>query len=87
MFIFLLIVVLMFGAIFTRLSSMQLGQYEDYVTQAETKSQKTFSLTGKRGTIYDASMIPLAYDRVSYNVQFYRDPTHGSEAYRAWSRY
>ena len=82
MFIFLLVIVLMFGAIFARLSSMQLGQYEDYVAQAETKSQKTFSLTGKRGTIYDANMIPLAYDRVSYNVQFYRDPTHTSEAYR-----
>ncbi|MBQ2955276.1 MAG: hypothetical protein IJE08_02320 [Clostridia bacterium] len=80
---FLVIIALIFVAIVGRLASMQTGAaHDDYVVQAETKSQKTFSLTGKRGTIYDANMIPLAYDRISYNVQFYRDPTHGSEEYR-----
>jgi len=82
MFIYMGLIALMFAAIIVRLSSMQLAQHEDYVLQAETKSQKTYSLTGKRGTIYDSNMIPLAYDRVSYNVQFYRDPTHTSEDYR-----
>lgn len=82
MIIFLLVVALMFTAILGRLSQMQLTQYEDYVVQAESKSQKTYSLTGKRGTIYDSNMIPLAYDRISYNIQFYRDPTHTSEEYR-----
>ncbi len=82
MFIYLVIIALMFAAIIGRLSTMQLGQHEDYLAQAETKSQKTYPLTGKRGTIYDSNMIPLAYDRISYDVQFYRDPTHGSEAYR-----
>ena len=38
---------------------------------------KEFSLTPA-----GCSMTPIAYDRTSYNVQFYRDPTHGSEAYR-----
>lgn len=73
---------MLYAAIVVRLGSMQLAQHEDYVAQAETKSQKTYSLTGKRGTIYDANMTPLAYDRISYDVQFYRDPTHTSEAYR-----
>jgi len=80
--IFAGLILLMFAAMVLRLSDLQLAQYEDYVLQAETKSQKTFPLTGKRGTIYDSNMIPLAYDRMSYNVQFYRDPTHTSEAYR-----
>jgi len=76
------VVALIFIAITVRLFSMQVTQHADYSAQAETKSQKTYSLTGKRGTIYDSNMIPLAYDRISYNVQFYRDPTHGSEDYR-----
>ena len=76
------VVLVIFAAIAVRLASMQIGQYEDYTVQSETKSQKTYPLTGKRGTIYDSNMIPLAYDRDSYNVQFYRDPTHGSEDYR-----
>ncbi len=80
--IFAGLILLMFAAMMLRLSDLQLAQHEDYVLQAETKSQKTFPLTGKRGTIYDSNMIPLAYDRMSYNVQFYRDPTHTSEAYR-----
>lgn len=79
---FILIILLIFSAMFVRLGDLQLMQHEDYVVQAETKSQKTFSLTGKRGTIYDSNMIPLAYDRMSYNIQFYRDPTHTSEEYR-----
>ncbi len=80
--IYFLVVVLMFGAIIARLTKMQVGQHEDYLAQAESKSQKVYSLTGKRGTIYDSNMIPLAYDRVSYNVQFYRDPSYSSENYR-----
>ena len=82
MAIFFGFILLLFAAMFFRLSDLQLAQHEDYVVQAATKSQKTFSLTGKRGTIYDSNMIPLAYDRMSYNVQFYRDPTHTSEDYR-----
>ncbi len=82
MAIFIILIALMFAAMVSRLASMQLAQHEDYVVQAETKSQKTYPMTGKRGTIYDSNMIPLAYDRLSYNVQFYRDPTHTSEDYR-----
>ncbi len=82
MFSYFAFVVLLFAAMIARLTTMQIGQHEDYLAQAETKSQKTYSLTGKRGTIYDANMIPLAYDRISYDVQFYRDPTHTSESYR-----
>ena len=82
MVIFTGLILLIFAAMIFRLSDLQVAQHADYVVQAETKSQKTFSLTGKRGTIYDSNMIPLAYDRMSYNVQFYRDPTHTSDDYR-----
>ncbi len=81
--IFFIVISVAFLAMAVRLYSMQVVQYEDYVVEAQTKSQKTYSLIGKRGTIYDVNMIPLAYDRVSYNVQFYRDPTHTSEEYRS----
>jgi penicillin-binding protein 2 len=36
-----------------------------------------------RGTIYDKNMIPLAYDQLSYNIQFYRDPSKSSSSDRA----
>ena len=48
MFGYFLVIAAMFAAIVLRLANMQLTQYEDYVTQAETKSQKTYSLYGKR---------------------------------------
>lgn len=79
---FALLIALLFCAMGARLGKMTLVQGEEYSTLAETKSQKTISLYGSRGTIYDADMNPLAYDRVSYNVQFYRDPTMTTEADR-----
>ena len=66
-----------------RLGYMQLVQSEDYEVLAESRSTKTYALYGRRGTIYDANMIPLAYDRNCYNVTFYRDPTQSSDAARA----
>ncbi|MER2144046.1 MAG: hypothetical protein ABS888_09615, partial [Eubacteriales bacterium] len=50
--------------------------------RAQTRSAKTITLYGMRGTIYDTNMVPLAYDRRSYNVTFYRDPLRNSEADR-----
>jgi len=77
-----LIIVLLFVAMAGRLAYMQLTENESYTALAEARSTKTYSLYGKRGTVYDVNMIPLAYDRGSYNVTFYRDPTQASEAAR-----
>ena len=72
------IILFVFLAMVTRLYYMQVVQHDDYVAKAEKKSTKSIQLTGMRGTIYDADMIPLAYDARSYDVQFYRDPTKKS---------
>ena len=78
-----LILVLVFGAVFVRLYSMIVSKSESYADRASTKSTKTITVYGKRGTIYDTNMVPLAYDETSYNVTFYRDPTKSTEADRA----
>ncbi len=62
---------------------LQIASGEVYAQQAQDKTTRTITLTGMRGTIYDKNMIPLAYDRRSYNVQFYRDPTLSSDDDRA----
>ena len=78
-----LILVLVFGAVFVRLYSMIISSSDTYSARASTKSTKTITVYGKRGTIYDTNMVPLAYDETSWNVTFYRDPTRSSEADRA----
>ncbi len=77
------IIVLMFVAMLARLGRMQISQTEQYSALADERSKKTLTVYGGRGTIYDTNMIPLAYDRISYNLQFYRDPSATSEKDRA----
>ena len=69
------ILLAVFGTMFGRLYTMMLKSSDTYQTRASTKSTKTITVYGKRGTIYDTNMVPLAYDETSYNVTFYRDPT------------
>ena len=77
------ILLVVFGVMFGRLYYMMVTNSESYQAKASTKSTKTITVYGKRGTIYDTNMVPLAYDETSYNVTFYRDPTKSSEEYRA----
>ncbi len=74
---------IIFAAIFLRLNYMVQGCGDTYSTTASAKSTKTLTLYGSRGTIYDSNMNPLAYDRTSYDVTFYRDPSRTSEEDRA----
>lgn len=78
-----LALVLVFGAVFVRLYSMFIVKSDAYASRAATKATKEITVYGKRGTIYDTNMVPLAYDETSWNVTFYRDPTKSSEADRA----
>ena len=71
-----------FVAVFVRLYAMMIIQHDDYVAKATGSTTKTITLFGKRGTIYDCDYDVLAYDAVSYNVTFYRDPANASSAYR-----
>ena len=76
------ILVLVFAAFIVRINFMIRTDGEAYTERAQTRSAKTITLYGMRGTIYDTNMVPLAYDRRSYNVTFYRDPLRNSEADR-----
>ena len=78
-----LVILGVFALIWMKMYDLQIVLATDYTQQAQSKTTKTLSLTGKRGTIYDANMIPLAYDRESFNVQFYRDPSRSSDEDRA----
>ena len=73
-----LALVLVFAVIIIRMNTMVQTLGETYTQTASNKSTKTITTYGMRGTIYDKNMNPLAYDRVSYNVTFYRDPSRSS---------
>ncbi len=81
--IFFLLVILVFGAMFGQLATLQFIDSASYAEALTNKSTRTISVTGKRGTIYDRNMTVLAYDRESYNIQFYRDPDRRKAADRA----
>lgn len=83
MLVMSLLIIVVFVAIFGRLGYMVQVNGENYSQRASTKSTKTITLYGKRGTIYDANMVPCAYDRTSYNVTFYRNPSLTSDEARA----
>jgi len=76
------ILLLVFAAFFVRINYMIRHSGETYAERAQTRSTKTITLYGMRGTIYDTNMVPLAYDRRSYNITFYRDPLRNNDADR-----
>ena len=77
-----LVLVIAFTAVFFRLNNMMIDNQDASTARASSRSTKTLSIYGMRGTIYDVNMTPLAYDRLSYNVTFYRDPSQSSAEYR-----
>lgn len=80
--IVMLVVLLVGVAIFARMRGMILESGDTYAATAENKSTKTLTVYGMRGTIYDENMVPLAYDRTSYDIAFYRDPSKTNDTYR-----
>ena len=79
----IVLILLVFAAVFLKMYDMQVASGEQYAREAASKTTRSITLTGMRGTIYDANMTPLAYDKRAYNVQFYRDPTLSSDENRA----
>ena len=59
------ILVLVFAAFIVRINYMIRSGGEVYAERAQTRSTKTLTLYGMRGTIYDTNMVSLAYDRRS----------------------
>lgn len=76
------ILLVVFGAIFIRLGYMVRVGGDTYSETASTKATKSIALYGRRGTIYDANLVPLAYDRTSYDVTFYRNPSRTKDSDR-----
>lgn len=83
MLIVVAVIVAMGCAIFFRMRSMILTDGDSYAATAESKSTKTMAVYGMRGTVYDTNMVPLAYNRRSFDITFYRDPSKSNAEYRA----
>lgn len=81
-FLYLIFAVL-FAVIAAQLVNLQVHNGEQYETSAQDRATKTISLTGARGSIYDADGVVMAYDQVCYNVTFYREPGNNSSDARA----
>ena len=58
----LLLMLLVFATLIARTGYISIVRHESDVTKVATKTTKSLTLTGTRGTIYDANMVPLAYD-------------------------
>ncbi len=59
-FVLLVVAVLWMGAIFLRLSYLQLIRYSDYLTRAQRQQQRIIEVSPKRGVIYDRNGRELA---------------------------
>jgi len=68
--IFVVIVVMLFGALVMKLHSLQIVNAGQYQAAATTDRFKTIRLTGKRGMITDAESVVLAMSEDVYNVNF-----------------
>lgn len=62
-----------------RLFFMQYQQGDVYTEQASSKKTQEIRLVGERGRILDSNGMPLAYNTISYTVQFVRDSTKRSD--------
>lgn len=58
----------LFGVLIFRVFQLQIVQGEDYMNKYMEKIQKTVSLTGTRGNIYDRNGVLLAYNELAYSV-------------------
>ena len=72
-YVFIAILLLMFGYLFSGLIRLQLVDSEMYAQKAESTRTKTIVLRGKRGNITDADSVILAKDEYVYNITFYKD--------------
>jgi len=76
--VFIAIVLVMFGYLTSGISRLQLVEGEDYAVRSESKTTATITLRGSRGMIVDSDAVILAHDEEVYNVTFYRDADQNS---------
>ena len=79
MAVFAMCILLLVGALF----NLTVLRGEDLLAQSQSNKTRAVSVTAKRGSILDSTGIPLAYDKTSYNIAFYRDPLRYGAKWRA----
>lgn len=77
--VFALLLLVLAGTLF----NMTVLQGSKNADEASKVTARTMKVTSKRGQILDVNGTPLAYDRSSYDIQIYRDPTQIGEKWRA----
>jgi penicillin-binding protein 2 len=68
LYTFLAVIGLVFAAFIIRLVSLQIINFENYISQAEDNRTETISLAPLRGVIYDRNGVVLARNVASYNI-------------------
>ncbi len=76
-----IVVAVAFTAICFQLMELQMRDGASYAQAAQDRVLTTTTLKGKRGMILDRNGIVLAYDRESYDVEFYKDPARRKQEY------
>lgn len=85
--LFIGILLVMFGYLFSGLIRLQLYENDEYAEKAESTRTKTITLRGKRGNITDVNSVILAEDELVYNVTFYKDASQNSASeYQQFTR-
>ncbi len=72
-YLFIVILLVMFGYLVSGLVRLQLVNSEEYADKAEDVRTKNIVLVGTRGNITDADSVILAKDELVYNITFYKD--------------
>ena len=82
--IFASIFALLFAVLFVQLGNLTLNQGGAISSASESKTTRTQTIDGERGSILDTNGIPLAYDERSYDVEFLRDPSRTTYTDKAY---
>lgn len=80
----ILLVSVVFTIMSVQLGNLTLGQGAQLSSESESKTLRTLSVDGVRGSILDVNGVPLAYDQSSYDVEFLRDPEKSTYTDRAY---
>lgn len=82
-FVYLAVVAVMFIILVIQLYQLTVVNGEEYAQKVNNTSTQTISVKGSRGAITDINGIVLAYDTVSYDIQFYKNPSDNNSSDRA----
>lgn len=81
----ILMLVIMIAASISQLYTLTIAEGAEEIVSSQVKLSEIVRIPekGTRGTIMDASGIPLAYDQSSFNILIYKDPLKNASSDRA----